>query len=300
MKVKVQPTEVAGAEWTLNHRVDLHNAIRDAALDPSGPGPVPSLLGSARVVDVDCEAGKVTLQDGRELTADVVVGADGIHSVVRTAILGEELTANPTGLSAYRCLVPKERLADIPEALEIVESPDDGFLKILITDKQERIIMYPCRNGTILNIVAVCPDGFLNEESAQSWNRPGSIAEMVDTFKSFPEWLRTVLTRADEPGLWQLRDQNPLKTWIRGRAIIIGDAAHAMLPHQGQGGAQAIEDAEALGALFEGVTGPQTTEAIHAVLKDVFEVRFERASTVQAFSRMQAMPPKEEEGGHVK
>lgn len=161
MTVNVEPEKIAGASWTLNHRVDLHNALRAATLSRKGPGSVPVIRGGAKVVAVNCDTGTVTLEDGEVVQGDLIVGADGIHSRIREAVTGEKMIASPSGLSAYRCLLPRDTIKDIPEAIELLNS-EFGYLKILITDKQERIIMYPCRDRTVLNIVAVCPDSECN------------------------------------------------------------------------------------------------------------------------------------------
>lgn len=122
------------------------------------------------------------------------------------------------------------------------------------------------------------------------WNQEGSTEELTRVFEGFPNWAMKMLARCSNPCIWQLRDQSPLPAWHKGRAIIVGDAAHAMLPHQGQGAGQAIEDAEALSAFFTGRDTTMAMEEVKTTLAAVFDARFERASTIQAYSRQQAMP----------
>ncbi len=89
-------------------------------------------------------------------------------------------------------------------------------------------------------------------------------------------------------------EQDPLPTWVKGRVILIGDAAHSMLPLQGQGASQSFEDAEALGAFFDGIfTGDVTANEVNAILKQVFDVRYERVTTIQNYSRKSARPATE-------
>jgi salicylate hydroxylase len=76
-----------------------------------------------------------------------------------------------------------------------------------------------------------------------SWTSRGDMESLLQSFKEFPDWCKRLFKHAPELGLWQLRDLGPLDSWTRGRAIIIGDASHAMLPTQGQGASQSIEDA---------------------------------------------------------
>ena len=90
--------------------------------------------------------------------------------------------------------------------------------------------------------------------------------------------------------LWQLRDIDPLTTWTKGRAIIIGDAAHAMLPTQGQGASQSIEDAEALQAFLSTIDSKSSADDVHEQLLAIVNARYERASLIQAYSRLQAKP----------
>jgi salicylate hydroxylase len=116
---------------------------------------------------------------------------------------------------------------------------------------------------------------------------------MLDTFKDFPAWTKDVLRNAESIGLWQLRDIDPLERWHTGRTILIGDAAHAMLPTQGQGASQTIEDAEALGTLFDHVSERPPKDEVSSILASVFQSRYERASLIQKFSREAAKPATE-------
>ncbi|KAJ3957926.1 hypothetical protein N0V92_005513 [Colletotrichum tropicale] len=102
------------------------------------------------------------------------------------------------------------------------------------------------------------------QENAEgkSWTTKGDPEKLRETFKVFPPWARAVFKNCTEVGLWQLRDLDPLKTWHKGRTIIIGDASHPMLPTQGQGASQSVEDAEALGAIFSDVKTKPTEEEV--------------------------------------
>lgn len=94
----------------------------------------------------------------------------------------------------------------------------------------------------------------MNEDSSTtSWTSEGNIEDVLKSYEDFPSWCKEIFKLSPSIGLWQLRDIDPLPTWVKGRALIIGDAAHAMLPLQGQGASQTFEDCEALAAVFEGV-----------------------------------------------
>lgn len=285
--------KIFGADWLLNHRVDLHNELRKLATEVEGPGTPAEIKTGAKVESIDTEAGKVTLADGEVIEGDVIIGADGIHSITRTAVIGQQRIAQPSGHSAYRCLIPAEKLKDDPDWNYLLKPPTGMECNV---GPDRRVISYPCRNCEFLNIVAIVPDKYIKQKSNESWNEPGVVSEMVDCYSEFPERVRRLLGYADSCILWQLRDQDPLDTWVKGRTIIIGDAAHAMVPHQGQGGSQAIEDAEALQVYLENLTSVADRDRVPKALQDVFNVRIARASKIQAHSRNQALPPKEDTG----
>ncbi|SCV74180.1 BQ2448_6612 [Microbotryum intermedium] len=298
--VPSDPRKGFGAPWLLNHRVDLHNELRRMATTPDLPGKPATIQTAAKVVSVvstetrigvvslpDCEAGTVTLADGQVLQTDIIVGADGIHSVLRTEILGAERIAQPSGHSAYRCLIPRASVEKIPAMASLLSMDPPTLTTFVASDR--RVVAYPCRGGSLLNIVAIVPDKMMNEDSVESWNAEGSIDEMVAAFEGFQPELLDLLRTAPSCGLWQLRDQDPLKTWTKGRAILIGDAAHAMLPHQGQGGGQSVEDAEALQVVLASA-GPE--DDLPALLELVQKLRYDRASKIQGYSREKAMGPR--------
>lgn len=288
-------TSMFGADRMMYHRQDLHAALREAAVttkDDWEGKPAAVIKTAAEVIDCDPAEGTVTLKDGTVLRADLIIGADGIKSVIRNAVVGEERTAQPTGLSAYRILIPATRLPtkQIPEGILRMQEP---AATTMIVGKDKRVIMGPGRGGKLLGIVALVPDESAEDPADDSWTRPGSKQELLAAFADFPSWLRAIFDQAenDEIGLWQLRDIDPLPTWTKGRVVLIGDAAHAMLPTQGQGASQAIEDAEALQAfLSEFGEGQVSKDQVEKALGKVFKTRYERASLIQAYSREQARP----------
>ncbi|KAL1589530.1 hypothetical protein WHR41_01449 [Cladosporium halotolerans] len=241
-----------GGDRIMYHRQDLHSYLQRAAISEDQESPAVTIRTSSRVRACDATIGTLTLEGGDKLSADLIVAADGIHSIVRQCVLGE-VTPKPTGLSAYRLMIPIEVLEkEAPEFCGKI-SPRQPFTSMVMAHDC-RLIMGPAREGSVYSIVALVPDDRMNEDadSKQSWVSRGDLGRMLSTFEAFPEWMTAVFKLTDDLGLWQLRDLDPFKTWTKGRVILIGDAAHAMLPTQGQGASQAVEDAEALGAYFDG------------------------------------------------
>ncbi|KAL0931218.1 uncharacterized protein CTRU02_213953 [Colletotrichum truncatum] len=282
-------TEPFGGEWLLMHRQDLKaELLRLATWDAAKlgiSGPPARVVHEMEVTEVDIEAGKVTLKDGEVVAADVIVGADGIHSIVRQAILGGESEMISAGVSLYRFVYPldkvKEILGGLPDALD---PKGGGFLNLMTAndDLNRNIIFYPCRNYTILNVVARVPDSILAQDSETSWSAEGNIKEMLEHFSDFAPWMLDIIRHVDNVRLYKVKDADPLSHYVGGRAVIIGDAAHPMTPFQGQGATQAIEDAEGLRLLLHDRVDANN---VFGVLQTWDSVRRPRASQVQNNSR---------------
>lgn len=290
-----------GADRIIWHRQDLHSYLMRSATSTARAGPPVVVRTSARVTNCDCNAGTVTLENQETLTADLVIGADGIHSKLRATVTQEEIKPKPTGSSCYRLMMSSEALRQRAPQFASKINPEDPYTSMIMAHDC-RLIMGPARQGNLYSVVGLVPDERMNEDpdSAQSWVTEGDKDKMLETFKEFPTWSHDMLSSAESIGLWQLRDIDPLKTWHRGRVILIGDAAHAMLPTQGQGASQAIEDAEALGALFADIDSRPSFEQVDTRLKAVFEARYERASLIQKFSREAAKPATEAGSKEIK
>lgn len=210
-----------GAGFHLVHRADCVAALAARADNVA-------TRFNAQVVAVDADSGRVTLAGGETLFADLVVGADGLHSVLRVALNGQ---AKPffTGQVAWRALVPGDA-SDPPEA-QVFMGPG------------RHLVSYPLRGGTLRNIVAVEERKDWAEEG---WNHPDSPANLRRAFAGFggpvPGWLAQV----DQVYLWGLFRHRVATTWHAGRAVLLGDAAHPTLPFMAQGANMALEDAYVL------------------------------------------------------
>jgi salicylate hydroxylase len=250
------------------HRADLHAALLAAvrALDPD------CVVTSATVRSVESTTTGVTvdLSDGRRFVADWLIGADGIHSATRVALFGPD-RPNFTGYVAWRGLIPGEL---VPPAL--LDPP------LCMTVGPRRLLMrYPLRRGSLVNFVAIARRDAWMEEG---WSVRSTLAEVLEEFADFePHSLDLLaLTPPDRLFKWGLFDRDPLPTWTRGRATLLGDAAHAMPPFTGQGAVMALEDAAVMGRMVATSTSPDE------VLQRYEQARHARVSAALAMSRSRA------------
>ena len=188
-----------------------------------------------RVASVEPSADRSTVvfADGTSATFDVVVGADGIHSVVRPCV-GSADAARFSGSVAYRALVPREQVEDLPLETTNRIGPDRHVVSYFIG-----------RNRSHLNLVCISPE---DSWTTESWTEPGTIDDLRQRFETWSPQLRSILDRVQEPVFrWALYDREPIELWGVGTTTLLGDACHPMLPFMAQGSCQAIEDAAVLG-----------------------------------------------------
>jgi salicylate hydroxylase len=207
------------------HRADFHQVLLDA-FDGT-----PSLGRRCVAVRESADGVELTFADDSTVSADVVVGADGLRSVVRGHVTGSE-EAVFSGLSCYRGLVP---IGDVPGG--------ERFGLTFFLGPTRHLVAYPVRGGELINFVAYVPDP---SWSVESWSFKSSPAEAAAAFEGWTPVVTTMLHHAGEVGRWALYDREPLRQWSTARVTLLGDAAHPMLPHAGQGTNQALEDAAAL------------------------------------------------------
>jgi salicylate hydroxylase len=241
------------------HRVDLHTALKELAQNPR-PRPgfrAAKIRLSAEVADIDCEAGIIQLTDGRTFGKDVIVIADGVHSRFVHKISDNISPARRTGQSIFRFLIPTEKLRAHPVTASIFPESEPSGLRIAVLGNR-RMVWYPCRNGTFQNCAMIHADERYTTDE-EDWNAKASKEDLLMTYKAFHPALVEMCNQAEDIRLWPLLYRRPNATWTKGKAILIGDAAHPMLPHQGQGGAQGLEDGAALGVLLSHI--PETGSA---------------------------------------
>ncbi|KAI1810262.1 FAD/NAD(P)-binding domain-containing protein [Poronia punctata] len=268
--------------WHLVHRRALHNRLKQEATDKAGPG-VPVVLRTAsKIVDVEAEAGIVTLENGSTAVADVIVGADGIYSRTRKVVHGSQPRLFSSGKAAFRFLIQRKVVLEDPITARLAEKDNTMYMWF---GEDRRIVMYPCNNNETLNLVLVHPD---NESHAVlkdgEWDKQASLEQVLKVYRDFDPALKRMIRKIDESELrvWQLLDMEKLPSWTKGKLALLGDAAHPFTPHQGQGAGQSIEDAVALGTVLpKGTTPADVPER----LKLYEKIRYVRAHTIQEYSR---------------
>jgi salicylate hydroxylase len=251
-----------GGHYVTVHRADLV-AILAAALEAAQPG---ALVTGCAVEQIDAQAAQITTADRQTLSADLIIGADGIHSQVRTALFGSEV-ARFTGHVAWRALIAVAK--DDPAA------PPSGVGAWL--GPRRHAVTYRVRPD-LVNFVGVTEQSDWREEG---WNLPGDPDRLRAEFAGW-DALARLLARVEAPLRWALHDRKPMRAWHKSRAVLIGDACHPMLPFLAQGAAMGIEDGYALAALL-----PMAADdtAIETALTRFFALRQPRTARVQANAR---------------
>jgi salicylate hydroxylase len=215
-----------GAPYLTMYRPDLINILADRVSTAEV-----KLGVTVQTITTSQGTPTVVLGDGSTQSGDLIIGADGIHSTVRTQTVGD---APPrfSGMCAYRALIPRDAL-QFDDAVHNWMGPD------------RHIVAYPVGAGSAyLNVVAAVPE---HQASAESWTNLGSADELQQQFKDWCDDVRRIVGAVHDPVYrWALYDRDPLTRWSTATTTLVGDACHPMLPFFAQGAAQAIGDAAAL------------------------------------------------------
>jgi salicylate hydroxylase len=254
--------ELYGAPHLTIHRADLQ-AIIAAGL------PTERIhLGHRLVGLVETRGGvEASFDNGARITTDVLVGADGIHSSVRTILFGEE-APQFAGCVAYRGLVPAERIADLG-----LERGNQSWL-----GPGGHLVHYFVSGGRLLNFVGWTEHDSWNRED---WTDRATVERALAAFEGWHPQIRRIIGEAGTCFIWALFDREPLPRWSAGRVTLLGDACHPMYPFMAQGAAQAIEDGACLAALLAAGRGCDPAET----LRRYEELRLPRVTRLQQMSR---------------
>ncbi|OQE07275.1 hypothetical protein PENVUL_c014G01135 [Penicillium vulpinum] len=267
-------------EWLLIHRAHLHEGLKDKAKAPGKGKPV-TLHTSSKVTGIDPKTATVILENGTEIRGDVVIGADGVHSVARRHVAGSDKKAFSSGKNAFRFMVSRKAVLDDPESAHLVR--DLGSVDMWHSS-DSKVVIYPCVNNEMLNFVCIHPDNLSNIGVSKGWDQAVDKDTLLEIYKDYDPVVRKILAKADAQTLkiWPLLDMETLPTWVDHRLVLMGDAAHPFLPYRASGGAMALEDGIALAVLLP---GDLPKEEIHERLKLYEKARHERVTRIQEHTR---------------
>ena len=256
------PAELASQiEFYGMHRADLLAMFVDRL-------PADSVKAGHRCVgfEQDDEQAVLTFANGVRTTADVVIAADGIHSTLQQFVVAPSAPLY-SGSVAYRGVISAASVSWPPGAMRNWLGAGKHFL------------VFPVRSGKLINYV-----GFVtsDEPMKELWSTRGDPSVLAHEFAGWDPMVETIIGQVKATFRWGLFDREPLATWTRGRLTLLGDAAHPMLPHIGQGANQAIEDAVALATVLSHADRKSAPRAL--LLYE--QLRRERTAGVQRMSRV--------------
>lgn len=253
-----------GAPYWHVHRGDLHGVLVQA-VEAAAPGAIRVSAGVTGFSESDAGVA-VYLANGETVEGDLLIGADGIKSVVRNQILGPT-EANWTGCVAWRGVIPVERLPA-------------GYMDTVVTNMvgpHKHVVLYYLRGGKVLNLVGVVENDAWRDES---WTVKAPWAELKADFAGWHPMVQQAIDALDpdECYRWALFNRLPVDNWSTGRATLLGDAAHAALPFMASGAAMAIEDGMILARCLEAEAS--VAEALQRYQRN----RLERTARIQTQS----------------
>jgi len=253
-----------GHPYGVIYRADLHQVLLDACRAL----PNVSLHTSSKVESFTQSPAGVTvrLASGQERHGAALIGADGLWSRIRDAVVGDG-KPRVSGHIAYRAVLRRE---DVPPQLW----SDDV---VLWGGEKTHLVHYPLRRGELFNLVAV----FHSNRHDEGWNTFGDPAELEQRFAQAVPQVRELLGKIQTWKMWVLCDREPVRNWTDRRVTLLGDAAHPMLQYLAQGAGQAIEDAVVLGAALRHADG-----AVDQAFLDYQQARYLRTGRVQLTARL--------------
>jgi salicylate hydroxylase len=261
----VQVTDSAGWNAAFGmHRADLIGLIADAL-----PAGIVRTGHRATGFSQD-DVARVTFANGAAAEGDIVIAADGIHSELRHHVVPPSRPVF-SGSVAYRGLVASE---DAPSFF--------GGAWLMWLGKGKHFLTYPVRGGALINYVGFVP---ADAEMRESWSAPGDPDMLRQEFAGWDPRIGELLAHVRTTFRSSLYDRDPLPLWTKGRLTLLGDAAHPMLPHLGQGANQSIEDGMALATIL----AQANRDTAPAALLAYERLRRERVAQVQRGARENGM-----------
>jgi 2-polyprenyl-6-methoxyphenol hydroxylase-like FAD-dependent oxidoreductase len=258
------PESLFGAPYLCMHRADLHQALSAAV-------PEDILYLRKKLVGLGENRRRITLSfaDGTRECADAVIGADGVHSVVREIIFGPD-TPIHKGRIAYRAIFPSA----------LLNGRDIGPSRTKWWGIDRHIVIYyTTATRSELYFVTSVPEP-ADWMTRESWSAKGDVKELRKAYEGFHSDVRAVLEACPDCHKWAILEREPLSRWSDGRVVLLGDACHPMTPYMAQGAATSIEDAAILARCLREVDG----EDIEGAFRRYEAHRKPRTSRIQAIS----------------
>ncbi|KAH9209432.1 hypothetical protein DL95DRAFT_26040 [Leptodontidium sp. 2 PMI_412] len=228
----VEAAHEAGVVIQVNTRI--------VGIDENGPSPV------------------AITKDGRRIEADLIIGADGAKSTIRNLMYPDiQLSSS---INCYRAVVPESSIKSDPDLAPLLD------FSTIWWGPERSVVCMSVQNGTMLSVECPHPG---NTGTAGDWNKPGDIEVLKETYSDFNPVVRKLLSKIEPENLlvWKLNQLPELETWVfrSGKVVLLGDAAHAIMPYSGQGHAIAIEDSACLAQCLSRATSTLSIpDALHA------------------------------------
>ncbi|KAL6714233.1 hypothetical protein ACLMJK_007656 [Lecanora helva] len=271
------------------YRPTLHRQLIKAALELNV-----KIRSNQRVTNCDTESSVITLESGERVFADLIIGADGIHSYLRQWI--NDNNDNPlkpsSGHSAIRFMIPRSAVQGDASLLSLVEEANMFTWRGNGSEDGKQIIVYPVDFEEQINVVCTYDRHLTAEETsnaddatAVAYNQKASLQTVKDIFRNFEPRAQRLIELADSETfrMWELLDMDDIPRWTNNHAVMIGDACHPVLPFGFSGASMGIEDAITLSVLFPADT-PKGNE-IAARLELYEKIRRPRVARVRDYSR---------------
>jgi salicylate hydroxylase len=247
-----------GFPYLTVHRADLQRILVDKIIELDSS----CIVLNAKVSGVSQNARGVNITfEGRESVAcDVLVGADGVRSLVRRSLFGVD-EAKQSGIMAWRGVIDCKKLP-----AHMHESIATNWV-----GPGAHVVQYPLRRGELMNFVGAIEG---NRWDIESWSEKGDTQECLEDFKGWHEDIHTLIKAIDTPYKWVLKVRDPMRQWSVGAVTLLGDACHPMLPFLAQGAGMALEDAYILARCLS------SSDSVPQALERYENARVERTSRV--------------------